>query len=68
MRLAAGISVTVKKRVLEIYYTSVDEEYDDFSIVLGFDGKNRCHLRSTMAFRFKSWISWYNKSVRKTTV
>ena len=37
--LATGASITVKKRVVGIYYTLKDEQYDDDFIVLDLDEK-----------------------------
>ena len=61
--LATGASITVKKRVVGIYYTLKDEQYDDDFIVLDLDEKLDVILGLPCVRRYEPRVSWQHRSV-----
>ena len=58
VRLAPGASVTVNKRVVRIFYTPKEAQYDDTFIVLDLDGIFDVILGLSWLRRYEPKVSW----------
>ena len=63
MRLATGVSIKEKMRVVGTHYTLEREQYDDNFIVLDLDDKFDVILWLPWLRRYESRVSWQDRSV-----
>ena len=66
VRLAPGASATVNKRVVRIFYTPKEVQYDDAFIVLDLDGKFDVILGSSWLRRYEPQVSQHSRSGNMT--